>query len=333
MNGVSEIWTQPREYNLRISLSTLVVSMSNNKKASLNSQFDNKMCSQFCGIPITSRIMNASGVHCTTTEELNELELNEHTFGIITKSCTMNVCDGNQMPRYYYNTELNASINSTGLANLGCEFYMNYKRLTDKPYIISISGKNTKELYKLIDTVTQSDNIKFIEINVSCPNIEGKSQLGYDFQEMKILLEYIKEIKGIENKKIGLKLPAYFDQFHFKEIADLINNSYQICQKPDWITSINSLGNGFMFKNSEEISKESSIKNEYGGIGGSIIKPFALSNIRKFRTLLNKKIHIIGCGGVNSQRDFLEHLEAGADIVQIGTLLYENGPDIFKIFI
>jgi len=63
-------------------------------------------------------------------------------------------------------------------------------------------------------------------------------------------------------------------------------------------------------------------KDGYGGIGGSVIKPIALANVRQFSKLT--KCSIIGCGGITCGRDVYEHLLCGASAVQIGTEFYKD---------
>ena len=44
----------------------------------------------------------------------------------------------------------------------------------------------------------------------------------------------------------------------------------------------------------------------------------------------NKKIPIIGVGGINSEEDALEKLDAGASLVQIYTGFIYEGPSLVK---
>ena len=66
------------------------------------------------------------------------------------------------------------------------------------------------------------------------------------------------------------------------------------------------------------------------GIGGKGIKPFGLSNVRKFRELLPDSIQIIGVGGIFSGMDVFEYILCGADAVQIGTAFMQQGPEIYN---
>ena len=58
-------------------------------------------------------------------------------------------------------------------------------------------------------------------------------------------------------------------------------------------------------------------------------KPIALANVRAFSQRLDPKIQLIGTGGVTNGRDAYDLILAGASLVQVGTLLQEEGPAVF----
>lgn len=305
---------------------------------------ENQLRGQFCGIPIESILMNASGCYCTISVELKELNDCEFTGALVTKSCTEKIRGGNEQPRYHYSDSQKCSINSTGLANLGADYYINLPKRFQftKPYIISVSGKSIEENIRIFENIKESNfysentaliqnesNIQYIEVNASCPNIKGQSQTGYNFESLADLLDVIGTTFSGTGCNVGIKLPPYFDEIHFRKAAGIINRAYKNHNYPNWVTCINSPGNGLVL---DPTTDQPAIKpkNGYGGIGGPAIKPFALANVNKMKTLLHSDIQIIGCGGVSTGRDAYEHLLCGADIIQIGTELYNNGIPCFE---
>jgi dihydroorotate dehydrogenase (fumarate) len=70
-------------------------------------------------------------------------------------------------------------------------------------------------------------------------------------------------------------------------------------------------------------------KGGFGGLGGTLIKPVALANVRAFWKQFKGRLPIIGTGGVVSGTDIFEHLLCGATAVQIGTVLVEEGLGVF----
>ncbi|MBH0186245.1 MAG: hypothetical protein HP477_12785 [Nitrospira sp.] len=71
-------------------------------------------------------------------------------------------------------------------------------------------------------------------------------------------------------------------------------------------------------------------KGGFGGLGGRLIKPVALANVRAFYKLFQGRIPIIGTGGIMDGVDAFEHLLCGASALQIGTVLVEEGLDVFS---
>ncbi|WP_185873946.1 dihydroorotate oxidase [Blattabacterium cuenoti] len=272
------------------------------------------------GIKLNPCIMNASGILCTTEKELSDL-IHSSSGALITKSCTIKSRKGNLSPRYF-EWDI-GSINSMGLPNLGIDFYLNFfeKKKYKKPFFLSLSGFSLEENYLLLRKANFSSKINAIELNISCPNIFKKNTiLGYNFSKIS---HFFKNLFKFYKKPLGIKLPPYFEDIHFRKMA-LILNKYPI----HFVTCINSLPNGLFI----DFNKESVVikpKEGFGGIGGRSIKPFALANIRKFYTYLRKDIAIIGCGGISTGKDIFEHLLCGASAVQVGTQFLKEGPTVF----
>ncbi|HFL8256099.1 TPA: dihydroorotate oxidase [Enterococcus faecium] len=265
-------------------------------------------------------LMNASGVHCMTTQELDELAHSE-AGAFITKSCTINERKGNPEPRYF-DVPL-GSINSMGLPNLGFSYYLEYALAYEKvqenqnqPLFFSIAGMSVQENLEMLEKIEKSGFNGITELNLSCPNVPGKPQLAYDFEAT---YETLKEVFSIFSKPLGIKLPPYFDFAHFDQMADILN------QFPlTYVNAINSVGNGLQ----EAVVIKP--KEGFGGIGGEYIKPTALANVRAFYTRLKPEIQIIGTGGIRTGQDAFEHLLCGASMLQIGTELHKEGPEIFS---
>lgn len=264
-----------------------------------------------------NRLLNASGCWCTNEKELLELN-NSESGGVVSKSCTLEPFSGNKFPRYYHNDIL--SINSTGLANNGWKYYNEIGYKITKPYFISIGVKNIDNTLDILKDLAISDLYNFIELNVSCPNIIGKSILGYDLEETDNFLNQVFNI--IKNKNIGLKLPPYFDISFIKKFVNIIKK-YPI----SFITTINGMPNGLVLDHNHKPVIYPN--NGIGGIGGKSVKPFALSNVYHFHQLL-PNLPIIGCGGISTRKDVQDFLSCGASLVQIGTQLVKDGPSIFK---
>ncbi|QLQ82261.1 hypothetical protein HG537_0H00230 [Torulaspora globosa] len=282
------------------------------------------LTTSFAGSEFKNPFMNASGVHCITIEELEELD-NSSSGSLITKSATSFERAGNPEPRYV--AVPLGSINSMGLPNAGIDYYMKYvldrqaKKADSEPIFLSVAGMSVEENLKLLRKVQDSDFNGITELNLSCPNVPGKPQVAYDFETTRVILT-----KAFEffNKPLGVKLPPFFDFAHFDAMAEILN------QFPlTYVNCINSVGNGLYI----DVEKESVVikpKNGFGGLGGEYVKPTALANVRAFYTRLNPSIKVIGTGGIKTGKDAFEHLLCGATMLQVGTQLQEEGVSIFE---
>ncbi|WP_220750808.1 dihydroorotate oxidase [Apilactobacillus xinyiensis] len=282
---------------------------------------DKKLFASIANVDFNGVLINASGVHCQTSSELDELLNDEYVAAPVTKSATLNSRDGNPKPSYFEFKD--GSINSMGLPNNGFEYYLNYveSHRNNKPIILSIASLSQKECIELLHKVQASDFNGITELNLSCPNVIGKPQVAYDFEATDKILS---EVFSFFKKPLGIKLPPYFDLTHFDQIAAVLNQ-YPLSH----VNSVNSIGNGLLV----DLATEAPVikpKGGFGGVGGHNILPTALANVRAFRLRLNQNIKIIGTGGVKTAEDVFAHILCGADLVSIGTELNKQGISLFK---
>ena len=264
-------------------------------------------------------LMNAAGSLCTTETHLLNLN-NSNSGALITKSITLEERCGNEHPKYFHNDF--GSINSNGLENLGINEYLKIsKNKWNKPLFFSVSGMTLDDNVKILQKINELSSKSIVELNLSCPNVIGKPQVGYSIDDMD---NYIEKCSETFNGILGLKLPPYFDIIHFEQVASVINK-YK--SKIKFITCCNSLGNGLIV----DTEKESTViypKDGLGGIGGNYIKATSLANVYKFKKLL-PNIDVIGCGGISTGEDAFQYLLCGASALQIGTQLMKENISCF----
>lgn len=268
-------------------------------------------------------VFNASGPLCTTLKELENIARSEADY-IMMKSCTIEPREGNADPRY--RLFANGSINSMGLPNLGYRKYIEFSHILrekhGKPVIASIVGLVPDDFPVLVEAFEKEGAASALEINLSCPNVVGKPQIGYDFEASRSILEKVCAFKN--NTAFGVKLPPYFDFVHYDAMAKILLD-FPI----DFVTTVNSVGNTLIL-DPETHRPMIKPKDGFGGLGGSIIKPVALANARRFYELIGDKIQIVGCGGVVNGVDAYEYSLCGASAVQIATEYDRVGPNIFS---
>lgn len=290
-------------------------------------------------IEFNSCIWNAAGPRCTQPEELDILRACDYVGAVVTKTCTLNMREGNAFPRVHASStdQSTISINSVGLANMGIDEYLlwiaNVKRddMT-KPIFLSIGGLSMGENKELLRKIREAEYIPdFIELNLSCPNLVDHAIVGYSHDKMKQYLNILTMNVGLmrENDrdvKCGVKLPPYFDDCDFQRISRLINT---FSGELDYITTINGIPNCLVVDTATEAPMIKP-KCGFGGMGGTITKPVGLANVHKLQEYLHESIDIVGCGGVKTGEDVFHYLLCGASAVEIATQFLIEGIDCFE---
>ena len=140
---------------------------------------------QIAGFEFGNCLMNAAGVACMTIEELEGVK-NSAAGTFVTKTATLEFRQGNPEPRYQ-DVPL-GSINSMGLPNNGLEYYLDYlldlqEKEPNRTFFLSLVGMSPEETHTILKKVQASDYKGLTELNLSCPNVPGKPQIAYDFDQ------------------------------------------------------------------------------------------------------------------------------------------------------
>ena len=297
-------------------------------------------------------LINASGCMCDTKTKLNTLNTESLASGICSKSATPKHRPGNPDPRYWESPSGALTINSMGLPNLGIEYYLDWYKSLGHPEkggkwrCVSLAGLTLEDNLSMLGIVYEPNTayykyIDAIEWNLSCPNLSGHGILAYDFQAMDQYLQRLEaailELTTPFHHTLShiLKLPPYFEPHHFTRAATIIRK-YPVFTA---VNTVNSIPNGLVVDPYTETTVILP-KNGFGGIGGSVIKPTALANVRGLylafnnaeqlmTDIPNRKMIIIGTGGITSGLDVFEFILCGADLVSIGSQLMMEGPACF----
>ena len=169
-------------------------------------------------------IYNASGPRCTTSEDLNKLD-KSYSGAILTKSCTLELREGNKKPRYFENVY--GSINSMGLPNFGVDFYIKESINRSKPYFISICGLSKNENFGNVYLEALCAGTPIITSKFTPFNDIEKFSSGHvlSMNEKKIII-FLEKLDKIHKKKIKVS-KKYISNFNRKKIVSKFEDFYQ----------------------------------------------------------------------------------------------------------
>ncbi len=198
-------------------------------------------------------------------------------------------------------------VNAVGLTNPGAqstlEAFSNLSIPEDRFLLTSIFGGSVQEFVKISKILERvSDGF---ELNLSCPHAEGYGMaMG---QDPELVAEIISAIKNSCELPVIAKLTP--NTSDIKAIARAAERA-----GVDGFCAINTVGPGYASAFGNPL-----LSNTEGGISGKGILPIALKCIREIREISD--LPIIGCGGFSSAADVRAGMEAGAQIVGVGSAL------------
>ena len=259
-----------------------------------------------CGHKIDNPIIPASGTFGFGQEYREMYDLN--ILGAISiKGTTREARFGNPTPRI---AECKAGmLNAVGLQNPGVEAVVGHElpelaKIYRKPIIANVCGFSLEEYVEVARRMCEVDNVGWIELNVSCPNVKhGGMSFGTDAG---CAAEVTSAVKAVCSKPVIVKLSP--------NVTDIVAIA-QACQEAgaDGLCLINTLLGMRL-----DIQKRRPIlANITGGFSGDAVFPVALRMVYQVAKVC--RIPIVGCGGISTARDVVEMMMAGASAVEVGT--------------
>lgn len=210
-------------------------------------------------------------------------------------------------------------LNCMGLCNPGIEDGLlevnDFKKISDAPVIVSVFATSAEDFIRLAEYVNDSAG-DFLELNLSCPNV--MDEFGIPLAASKVQVSsIIKAVKKVSEKPVIAKLSP--NVLGLPEICVSAEEA-----GADALCLINTLGPGMLI---DIDIRKSVLSNRTGGLSGPCVKPVALRAV--FEAYSRIDIPIIGTGGVSNGNDAVEMLMAGADVVGVGSAVYEGGIEVF----
>jgi len=213
---------------------------------------------------------------------------------------------GNPTPRIAECTA--GMINSVGLQNPGIDAVIGeelprLRTFFHKPVIANISGFSVEEYVYCCERIDREEQIGLIEVNVSCPNVRhGGMSFG---TSPEAAAEVTRAVKAVTTKPVYIKLSP-----NVTDIAAIA----QACAEAgaDGLCLINTL----LGMRIDTVRRRAVVANTMGGFSGPAIFPVAVRMV--YQAARACALPIIGCGGVQSARDVIEMMMAGATAVEVG---------------
>ena len=247
-------------------------------------------------------VMPASG--CFAHEYAAAMDLGR-LGALVTKSVTPKRRIGNPVPRV---AETDAGmLNSIGIPSNGLLYYVDnilpHYAGVPAPLVASVSADTAEEFAAACEALSLP-NVAAIEANISCPNLEADGRAFA--MSPKDTHRAIAEIKRCARVPIWAKLTP-----NVADVAEIARAAEDA--GADALVVANTL----LGMAIDPETRKPKLGNVMGGLSGPAIRPLVVRMV--FQCARAVRIPIIGCGGIMSAADAVEHMLAGAAAVQVGT--------------
>ena len=263
------------------------------------------------GTTFQNPILLASGT-CGYGEELDGIIDIDELGGLVTKAVTLQPRMGNAPLRV---TEFaGGMLNSVGLANVGLAAFKAEKlpwlasRLRRAQVFVNVAGFSIADFAELVAALDEDTGFLGYELNLSCPNV--KDGVVYATR-VDLITNVVQGARSLTRKPLIAKLaPNVPDIGLMAEAA--------VAAGADAVSLINTMP-GLLF---DLDSRKAVLGGGTGGVSGAALLPIGVYAVQQTRRRIQAPI--IAAGGVQSARDALQYVLAGASLVQIGTASFAN---------
>ncbi len=237
--------------------------------------------------------------------------------GISSKGCTLNPKEGNPGRRIVEVT--GGDINSIGLENPGIPHFIEHElkeMMALKPVAIANLAGSDLESYVEAAKLLDKSPVPMIELNISCPNVKaGGMAWGMDPSHAGTV---VKAVREATSKPLMVKLSPNAPDLIAVAMACIDNGADAL-----------SLVNTFQAIAIDINTGKPVFNNIRAGMCGPAIKPIALRMVYDVVEAINKlpedkRVPVVGIGGIATWQDAVEFIMAGASAVQVGTATFSN---------
>jgi dihydroorotate dehydrogenase (NAD+) catalytic subunit len=262
------------------------------------------------GLVLANPVMTASGTFGYGREYAPYVDL-RRLGAVIVKGLSLKPRAGNPPPRIMETPS--GMLNSVGLQNVGVDAFIEDKlpflRTLGTPVIVNIFGESVEEYGKLAGILDGVEGVHGLEVNISCPNVRcGGIAFGADLSSAAAVTERVRSVTGLP---VMVKLTP--------NVTDIAAVARRVEAAGAHAVSLINTLRGMSVDVENRVPHLAMVT---GGLSGPAIKPVALRMVWEVRQAVS--IPVIGVGGIQTGRDALEFLIAGASAVQVGTANFVN---------
>lgn len=270
---------------------------------------ENRLAVSLPGLDLKNPIIPASGCFGFGQEYAKYYDLDK-LGSIMIKATTKEARFGNPTPRVAETPS--GMLNAIGLQNPGVDVVLAEKlpwlaeNFPTLPIIANVAGFSNDEYAYVSEKISKAPNVKAIELNISCPNVDHGNHGLLIGQVPELAYAAVKA--SVEHSEV----PVYVKLT--PSVADITTVAKAVEEAgATGFTMINTLV-GMRF---DLQSRQPIIANGTGGMSGPAVFPVALKLIRQVAQ--STDLPIIGMGGVNSAEAAIEMMIAGASAIGVGT--------------
>lgn len=269
-------------------------------------------------LKLDNPVLTASGTSGSAGEMESFFDLSVPG-ALVLKTVTLNPRKGNPPPRLAETAS--GLLNSIGLPNRGVHHFVKETlpliRGRTTCLVVNFAGEKEEEFAEAAAVLEGETGIDALEINLSCPNVEGgRIPFGNTPETVKRIVSSVRTATGLP---LLVKLsPNVTDIVSLAE-ASMEGGGDAVC-----------VANTLLGMSVDWRTRKPRLSTGYGGLSGPCIMPVTLRMVHQ--VWQNLRCPVVGVGGIATAHDVMDYVICGASAVQVGTATLAD-PTAIKVII
>ena len=267
------------------------------------------MTVRLAGLELANPVIAASGTFGYGIE-FEEIVSLEHIGGFVTKGISLEPMPGHKPQRIVETAA--GMLNAIGLQNPGLRHFLDvdlpFLRRYETAVIVNVVGHTREEFLGVVQGLAGQAGIAAVELNISCPNVEHGLLFS---QEPELAAGLVAAVRRATALPLIVKISP--------NVTDPVALGRACAEAgADALSAINTLvGLAIDVERRRPV-----LANGTGGLSGPAVKPVGLRVVYDLAAALD--VPVVGMGGIETGRDALEYLMAGARAVAVGTAVFRD---------